>query len=366
MYDRGHRSERADRLHRRLPRLPRHDDRQHRLPGHLGLVPGAGRGLLSWVLDGYFVVIAALLVPAGGLADRFGHKRDLPRRARRLHRRQPALRDRALAGDADRLPGRCRGWARRRSRRPRWRSFSTASRPRSAPPGSASGAPPPLPLPRSVRPSAAALVELDRLAPGLPRQPAARRRGSARRPAQPPERHDSATAACPTCPGALMLALGLAAVDAGDRRGQRLGLDRPPARSAPSPPRPLLLAGVVVRSRTPPAPDRRAGAVRPPLLPLGNLGTLLFAAAFFSLILGNVLFLTSVWGYSVLEAGLADPARPGNDDRRRRSRRPPRRPLRPPRGDRARHALLRRRGAGPALRRGRARLARPLAARRAC
>ena len=37
----------------------------------------------------------------------------------------------------------------------------------------------------------------------------------------------------------------------------------------------------------------------------GNLGTLLFAAAFFSVILGNVLFLTSVWGYSVLTAGLA-------------------------------------------------------------
>src|SRR3954453_2239012 len=36
---------------------------------------GAGRSELSWVLDGYFVVIAALLVPAGGLADRFGHKR---------------------------------------------------------------------------------------------------------------------------------------------------------------------------------------------------------------------------------------------------------------------------------------------------
>src|ERR1041384_7908416 len=35
---------------------------------------GSGRDALSWVLDGYFVVIAALLVPAGGLADRFGHK----------------------------------------------------------------------------------------------------------------------------------------------------------------------------------------------------------------------------------------------------------------------------------------------------
>src|SRR6201991_5215880 len=36
---------------------------------------GAERSELSWVLDAYFVVIAALLVPAGGLADRFGHKR---------------------------------------------------------------------------------------------------------------------------------------------------------------------------------------------------------------------------------------------------------------------------------------------------
>ncbi|HEY6551285.1 MAG TPA: MFS transporter, partial [Solirubrobacterales bacterium] len=36
---------------------------------------GSGRDALSWVLDGYFVVLAALLVPAGGLADRFGHKR---------------------------------------------------------------------------------------------------------------------------------------------------------------------------------------------------------------------------------------------------------------------------------------------------
>src|SRR3954447_21476446 len=36
---------------------------------------GSGRDALSWALDGYFVVIAALLVPAGGLADRFRHRR---------------------------------------------------------------------------------------------------------------------------------------------------------------------------------------------------------------------------------------------------------------------------------------------------
>jgi len=36
-----------------------------------------------------------------------------------------------------------------------------------------------------------------------------------------------------------------------------------------------------------------------------NVGTLLFAMAFFATILGNILFLTSVWRYSVLDAGLA-------------------------------------------------------------
>jgi MFS family permease len=36
-----------------------------------------------------------------------------------------------------------------------------------------------------------------------------------------------------------------------------------------------------------------------------NVGSLLFAMAFFSTILGNILFLTSVWRYSILQAGLA-------------------------------------------------------------
>lgn len=36
-----------------------------------------------------------------------------------------------------------------------------------------------------------------------------------------------------------------------------------------------------------------------------NVATLLFSLAFFATILGNILFLTGVWRYSVLEAGLA-------------------------------------------------------------
>src|SRR5688572_21303651 len=37
--------------------------------------PSASPASLSWVLDAYFIVIAALLVPAGGVADRLGRKR---------------------------------------------------------------------------------------------------------------------------------------------------------------------------------------------------------------------------------------------------------------------------------------------------
>src|SRR5438045_1093088 len=37
--------------------------------------PEADRSQLSWILDAYFIVIAALLVPAGALADRLGRKR---------------------------------------------------------------------------------------------------------------------------------------------------------------------------------------------------------------------------------------------------------------------------------------------------
>jgi EmrB/QacA subfamily drug resistance transporter len=36
-----------------------------------------------------------------------------------------------------------------------------------------------------------------------------------------------------------------------------------------------------------------------------NLGTLLFAAAFYAMLLNNVLFLTGVWGYTTITAGLA-------------------------------------------------------------
>ena len=266
---------------------------------------GSGRDALSWVLDGYFVVIAALLVPAGGLADRFGHKRHLPARRRRLHRRQPALRAGAVArplliafrvvqgiGAAmiaptslalvlDSFPAENRA----RRRRPLGRGRG----------GRGGGGADP-----GRRPGRAL-----RLAPRLPRQPAARRRrasGSAatalreRRPTrQPPARPARRGDAGPQ-PGAGHARRSSRATTGAGPRPPTLGCF---AASA------LLLGGIVFRSRTHPRPIVEPALFRHGSFRVGNLGTLLFAAAFFSLILGNVLFLTSIWGYTVLQAGAA-------------------------------------------------------------
>ena len=54
-----------------------------------------------------------------------------------------------------------------------------------------------------------------------------------------------------------------------------------------------------------PAPVLEPALFRSRSFAAGNLGALLLGTSFFGLVLGNSLFLTQVWGYSVLEAGLA-------------------------------------------------------------
>ena len=53
------------------------------------------------------------------------------------------------------------------------------------------------------------------------------------------------------------------------------------------------------------APVLELGIVRVPAFALASLSAALFYAAFSAMLLGNVLFLTGVWHYSVLRAGLA-------------------------------------------------------------
>jgi EmrB/QacA subfamily drug resistance transporter len=264
--------------------------------------PEASRGLLSWVLDGYFVVIAALLVPMGGLADRFGHKRVFlaglagftvasllcaiaPSLETLIAFRvlqgvgAAAIAPTSLAIVLDSFP-------------PEKRATGVGLWGASAAAAAAIG--PTL---------GAALIELDswRLVflVNLPIGAAVLFAGRRLLPHQA-----LGDSRLPDLPGALMLALGLAAVTLGIVEGNDWGWTDTGTLAAFGASA-LLLGAVVFRSLRHPRPIVEPELFAHRSFALGNLGTLLFAAAFFSLILGNVLFLTTVWGYSIISAGLA-------------------------------------------------------------
>src|ERR687891_1855461 len=67
---------------------------------------GAHLSTLSWVLNGYTIVFAALLVPAGRLGRPNEPEAELPRRGRGLHTRIGALRGRKRCRRPDRRPRR--------------------------------------------------------------------------------------------------------------------------------------------------------------------------------------------------------------------------------------------------------------------
>jgi len=264
--------------------------------------PEASRDLLSWVLDGYFVVIAALLVPAGGLADRFGHKRVFlwglggftfasllcavaPSLETLIAFRvlqgvgAAAIAPTSLAIVLDSFPA-----EKRATGVGLWGAAAAAA--------------------AAIGPTlGAALVELDswRLVflVNLPLGAAVLLAGRRLLP-----RQATGDSRLPDLPGALMLALGLAAVTLGIVEGNDWGWTGAGTLAAFAAAA-LLLAAVVGRSLRHPRPIVEPALFSHRAFALGNLGTLLFAAAFFSLILGNVLFLTTVWGYSILSAGLA-------------------------------------------------------------
>lgn len=264
--------------------------------------PEASSGLLSWVLDGYFVVIAALLVPAGGLADRFGHKRvfllgtaaftassllcalafslEALIAARVLQGVGAALiAPTSLAIVLDSFPV-----ERRAAGVGLWGAAAAAA----AATGPTLGG---------------ALVELSdwRLVffVNLPLGAAILWAGRSRLP-----RGRVADSRLPDLAGAAMLALGLAALTLAIVEGNDWGWTAAGTLAAFMAAAMLLLA-VVLRGRTHPRPIVEPELFSHRSFTIGNLGTLLFSTAFFSLILGNVLFLTTVWGYTVLQAGAA-------------------------------------------------------------
>jgi EmrB/QacA subfamily drug resistance transporter len=262
----------------------------------------SGRNALSWVLDGYFVIIAALLVPAGGLADRFGHRRifllgvagftgasllcavapTLPlliafRVLQGVAAAMIAPASLAIVLDSFPVERRSAGVG-------LWGAAAAAA--------------------AAIGPTlGGVLVELSdwRLVflVNLPLGAAIVLAGRRRLPR--PKIVDSRL---PDLPGAAMLALSLALVTLGIIEGNDWGWSSAAtlgcfAATA------ILLAAVVARSLRHPRPIVEPALFAHSSFRIGNFGTLLFAAAFFSLILGNVLFLTSIWGYTILQAGLA-------------------------------------------------------------
>ncbi|MEV0709045.1 MFS transporter [Nocardia aurea] len=265
--------------------------------------PDADRAELSWVLDAYFIAMAALLVPAGGLGDRFGHK--------------PLL----LWGTAlFVLTSIACAFA------PTWEFLVGA---------------------RAMQGVAAAVITPVSMALLLPEFPLERRAAAVgiwgaaaalAAGAGPPlgglliefgdwrwiflvnvpvgllilaagraalrDTPRGTESGLPDLLGALLAAIGLGLLALAIIEGHNWGWGSP-GTIACFVVAAILVAWLVRRCATHPQPLVEPALARIPSFVLGNLGTLLFAMAFFSMILGNILFLTGVWQYSVLTAGLA-------------------------------------------------------------
>jgi EmrB/QacA subfamily drug resistance transporter len=108
----------------------------------------------------------------------------------------------------------------------------------------------------------------------------------------------------PDALGAVLLALGVGALALGIVQGPQWGWSSPRTvgsfvASA------VLLASFFFRSARHQAPVIELSLFRVRSFSVANIGGFVFATAFFALLLCNVLFLTSVWRYSILEAGIA-------------------------------------------------------------
>ncbi len=264
---------------------------------------GASTHELVWILDAYFIAIAAMLVPAGGVADWFGRRRVF------------------IAGTAAFVVTSLLCAA-----APSW-ELLTAAR-------IAQGIASAIMGPASL----ALLLQLfppERRAAGVGIWGAAAALAAA---TGPPlggvlveiadwrwiflvnlplgviliwaaqrglqESRDETATGLPDLFGSLLIAIGLGLLALGLIRGEDWGwVSAPTAGSFVL--ALLALAAATRRSSTHPRPAFDLTLLEIPSFRQGTVGTALFATAFFSMILANILFLTSVWDYSVLMAGLA-------------------------------------------------------------
>src|SRR5689334_4999992 len=118
------------------------------------------------------------------------------------------------------------------------------------------------------------------------------------------ERRDEHPGPLPDAVGVVLLVLGVGLLSLGIVKGEDWGWDSPRVLGS------LVLAALVlvafvVRSARHPAPVIELGLLRVRSFAVANVGVFLFALGFYALLLANILFLTGVWGWSVLRAGIA-------------------------------------------------------------
>jgi EmrB/QacA subfamily drug resistance transporter len=257
---------------------------------------------LSWVLNAYSIVFAAVLVPAGRLADRFGRRRffflgtltflaasavcgaaasaDMLIAARSVQALGAAMLVPASLGLL--LP-----------------EFPLERRATATALWGATGA-----VAAAAGPSLGGLlvdwqgwraVFFVNLLIGLPALVPARR---LLRESRDPQ------ALMPDALGAALLALGVGALALGIVQGPDWGWSSAGVVASFAAAL-LLLAAFLWRSARHPAPVVELQLFRLRSFSVANAGSFVFSLAFFALLLCNVLFLTSVWHYSILRAGFA-------------------------------------------------------------
>jgi len=118
----------------------------------------------------------------------------------------------------------------------------------------------------------------------------------------PPPRRDHGQR--PDYLGALLLSLSVAAITLAISEGGDVGFGSPLVLTSALL-APLFIVSFVVRSARHPAPVLDLTLFRARSFWVANLATLVYAMSFFAMLLGNILFLTDVWHYSIQRAGLA-------------------------------------------------------------
>ena len=105
--------------------------------------------------------------------------------------------------------------------------------------------------------------------------------------------------------GSAILALAVGSVSLALVQSDTLGLARHPHRRRPSPSASCCSSLFVARSRTQAEPAIDLTLFRIPSFRWGNFAMASFGLAFTAMFLANITFLTSVWGFSLVRAGLA-------------------------------------------------------------